>query len=598
MKQSLNGAWQITRTTPGVAEPMTFTGTVPGCVLNDLLRNGYGPENVFWRDHAEQVQHFENDSWCYRRVFSVSEPTDHVELVFERLDTYCDVYLNGKYVGSGDNGYIPHRFSVGDQLQTGENSVEVYFQSPIVRTAGQKPSSGAFTTERIRTRRVQCTYGWDWTMRFVTCGIGDAALEFPEAQPMRPEHVYVYTKCVDEDGAALGIDVRFAEPCTGALLTFRVCDDQNQTVYSEERWCAEPFLRLNPDIAHPKLWYPAGYGAQPLYRLIIQWGDRVLHTTEFGIRTVRILQLKDEPGTTYHTRCMELKTTDFSERYDQNAEFSGFVLKINGVKILCRGANWVPCEPFTTDGIPQKITRHLEMAKEAGVNMLRVWGGGAIECEHFYDECARLGILVTQDFLMACGRYPEEEDWFIEALQKEATYATLLLRNKDCLLWWSGDNENAVGGTDLDENYPGRRSAYKGIAPILYKLDPHRAFFPSSPYGGRKYASHTVGTTHNTHFLSFFFKWLEESDLSDYKEMLQKYSARFIAEEPTMGACSWNTLKTFMTEADILGDDNRMWLYHTKGNPALQRDLMEYMELFAEKVLGAYTDGADRFFSS
>jgi beta-mannosidase len=227
--------------------------------------------------------------------------------------------------------------------------------------------------------------------------------------------------------------------------------------------------------------------------------------------------------------------------------------------------------------------------------MLRVWGGGAFESKHFYNECSRLGITVTQDFLMACGDYPEDDDAFIDELRNEALYAVRLIRNQPSLVWWTGDNENAVMGSDTDENYKGRRSAYDGIAPVLYKEDPYRRFLPSSPYGGSLYASNTVGTTHNTQYLSQFFSYVTNGDLSSYKEELKKYRARFIAEEPQMGAASSVSLRRFMTESDIF-DGEKMWLYHTKTNPALPLELFDYLKIFTEGVLGKFEDGKDRLF--
>jgi beta-mannosidase len=227
--------------------------------------------------------------------------------------------------------------------------------------------------------------------------------------------------------------------------------------------------------------------------------------------------------------------------------------------------------------------------------MLRVWGGGAFETKHFYNECSRLGIMVTQDFLMACGAYPEEEAWFIEELRKEAEYVARLCRNQPCLVWWSGDNENAVKGCDTDEDYRGRRSAYLGIAPVIYRLDPCRRFLPSSPFGGKLYASNTVGTTHNTQYLGHLFEYLERDDLSDYKDEFKKYRARFIAEEPQLGAVSLPSLRRFMNNSDIFDNDN-MWRYHTKSNPSVKTELFDYMLGMAEKILGKFEDPYDKLF--
>ena len=306
---------------------------------------------------------------------------------------------------------------------------------------------------------------------------------------------------------------------------------------------------------------------------------------------MKIMQLPDEIGSENYETCLSIKNPN----YDFNDVFSGFILKVNGIKIFCKGANWVPCEPYAVEGVEEKQTALLELCVQAGVNMLRIWGGGCFETKHFYDECSRLGIMITQDFLMACGNYPEDEGWFIDELQQEARYAACLLRNQPCLMWWSGDNENAVLGCDTDEDYKGRRSAYKGIAPILYKLDPHRRFLASSPYGGNMYSSNTVGTTHNTHYLSYTLQYFLKDDVSDYKEEMKKYRARFIAEEPQLGAISAVSLKRFMTKEDI-NNEGGMWYYHTKSNPDFDRELFEYIVLFAEKLLGRFKDGKDRLF--
>jgi beta-mannosidase len=138
---------------------------------------------------------------------------------------------------------------------------------------------------------------------------------------------------------------------------------------------------------------------------------------------------------------------------------------------------------------------------KAGLNMLRVWGGGVFEENVFYDECDRLGILVAQDFLMACGLYPCEEEWFNRHLEKEALFAVKKLRNYACLVWWNGDNENAAVGSDDLKGYDGRKGVRGAIMPILRELDFKRNSFLSSPYGGELYASVTVGTTHNTQFM-------------------------------------------------------------------------------------------------
>ena len=281
---------------------------------------------------------------------------------------------------------------------------------------------------------------------------------------------------------------------------------------------------------------------------------------------------------------------------DKNEEFSGFELRVNGIPVFCKGANWVPSEPFPSAEDNEKITEILTLAKEANLNMLRVWGGGIFERQHFYDECDRLGIMTSQDFLMACGQYPENDPYFIEQLKKETEHAAKKLRNHPSLMWWSGDNENAVRGFDDKEEYDGRTAIHLGIAPVLMKFDPQRRFMPSSPCGGIEYQSLTVGTTHHTNFLgNTLYPYINKQEMYDYKDFFKMFTSRFVSEEPTLGAISLPSLRHFMTDSDIFETDD-MWLYHTKdlGTPEVPN--VHFSGNFARKVLGEFTDNNDKFF--
>ena len=592
-KISLNGNW-CGKCISETGNSFEFIGEVPGSSINDLINAGKLPDDIFYGRNADTVKEFENCVYIYTRSFDydLSSDYDMAELCFERLDTYCDVYLNGEKLGHRENGNISHSFDVSGKLIYGKNTVEIRFYSPILSVNGKKPRSGAFTTERLYTRRTQCTYGWDWVARFVSCGIGDAFLRLQKSDEVIPDGVYIYTKCIDDESASVGVDITFGQKYRGRVMRFEFISPDGAAVIRIDKYCEEGLIRLCADIPEAQLWYPLGYGEHPLYTFKIFDGECEIYSEEFGIRTVKIQQIPDKPDSEEYRKCLSVKNPE----YDENSEFSGFILKVNGVKIMCKGANWVPCEPFENGRTETKIPKVLSLAAEAGVNMLRVWGGGAFEKPCFYKECSRLGIMVTQDFLMACGSYPEEENWFIESLKSEAQYAARFIRNYPCLMWWSGDNENAVHGSDRDKDYRGRRSAYKGIAPVLYALDPYREFLPSSPFGGNKYASNTVGTTHNTQFLSEFFKYIDKTDLSDYKEEFKKYRARFIAEEPQMGAAGLHTLRRIMSDNDIFGKEDGMWKYHTKTNPFLSKELFDYMSEFAEKILGGFENDIDRCF--
>jgi len=583
MKKSLNGTWQGRCLG---AEGFSFTGTVPGCVHTDLMGVSI-PADLQWGRNADECQWIENCDWEYSRTFTGGAYT---HLVFEGLDTYAHIYLNGQLLGEAADMFIPHRFPVAGLLREGENTLTVRFRSPIKETEGVPERRAAFGSyQRLYTRRMQCTYGWDWVARFVTCGIWrDVYLE--NRSGFGVKDVYIVTESIAHGVAQISVEAEFENYENGGMAELVILDPDGCEVYRHSWYRQEAQLRACIDIPDARLWYPASHGQQPLYTLILCGREQ-----RFGIRTVVIRQLPDKPGDANYQLCRQLQETPSGKKYDHNPVFSGFQLLINGVPVLCKGANWVPSEPFPSAQTDAKQTTLLELAREAGVNMLRVWGGGIFERQHFYSECDRLGILVTQDFLMACGTYPEDEA-FLDLLQQETEAAALALRNHPCLVWWSGDNENAVNGNDTMETYRGRTAIYRGIEPVLMRLDPRRRFLPSSPCFGDSFASKTVGTTHNTQFLgSEIFPYIFEGDFSLYKETFGKLLARFIAEEPTFGATCLPSLKKFMTEEEIFrGTD--LWQYHTKGNPALKFTLFDMLQVFSQKLLGSFRDGHDRFF--
>lgn len=585
----LNGKWQGKCFDVNGNEEFTFDVTVPGCVHTDLMGTKI-PSDIYYRDNCDSCQWIEDKNWEYSKKFIIDEIPGAAMLVFEGLDTYCEIYLNNEHIGSTDNMFIAHKFDIAEKLKSGENILKVHFRSPVHEVEGLEYCSGAFTCERMHTRRIQCTYGWDWVARLVTCGIWrDVYID--TSSGFRVENAYIYTNNILNGNAQICVEAEFSGYSEGGYADIQIISPDGKCVYSNRWFRKEGFLKEYIDIPQAQLWYPAGYGEQPLYKLII-CGKEIC----FGIRTAVIMQLPDEKNSDYYNKCIEIKDSISGSIYDRNESFSGFQLYINNIPVMCKGANWVPCEPFPSAESDAKITELLMLAKEAGVNMLRIWGGGIFEKQHFYNECDRLGILLTQDFLMACGNYPEHNEEFIEQIKKETEYAALTLRNHPSLVWWSGDNENAVDGYDEAEDYHGRTAIHQGIFPVLNRLDPNRRFLLSSPCGGTPYASKTKGTTHNTQYLGCsIFPYILDSDMKDYKEHFATYLARFIAEEPTTGAVNLPSLKRFMTDSDIY-DNDEMWNYHTKSNPGLPFSLFDVLISFTKKVLGEFTDGYDRYF--
>lgn len=585
---NLNGEWNL-RGFDKDNNIIEISATVPGCVHTDFINNGI-IKDLYYRDNSKLYQWIESKNFTYEKSFFVEDIEQNAYIEFDGLDTYCDIYLNEIKIGSADNMFIPHEFCVDGMLHKGENSLRVEFRSPVKEVENMPKLGGSFTTERLYTRRIQCTYGWDWVDRFVTMGIyRDVRLVFRKNNYI--SDVYVYTKRITPYSAQVKAQISFENVVPESdFVNIEIYSPKNKLIFNKKRTILKNELDETFDITEPELWYPSGYGAQPLYRLVFttKYSQKEI---KFGIREITVIQLEDEKDSPEERLCRLIQQDEFFSERDKNEKTACFTVVVNDIKIMCKGANWVPCEPFPSAESPEKITKLLELGSDAGVNMLRVWGGGIFEQDFFYDECDRLGILVTQDFLMACGQYPEHDDRFIQQLNKEAAAAALRLRNHACLAWWTGDNENGERGSENRRNFLGYFAATNGVEPMLKKYDRERYFFPSSPYGGDLYSSVTRGTTHNTNYQFQLFEIMKNTEFHDYTELFSKMFARFSVEQSCMGLPFVSTLKNFMTDEDIYGDDQYISEYHTKRG---------YMSLFdivwemAEKMFGKYKNASDR----
>lgn len=569
---------------------------VPGCVHADLARAGLLPD-LYFRDVNKDYISLENEDFDYTLTFDADKVDERARLVFEGLDTYCDVYLNGEALGECHNMFIPHAFDVSGKLKPKANELRVHFRSAVREVEGLPAREGAFTVERLYSRRVQCTYSWDWVDRFVTAGMWlPVYIEY--GADMKITDSYVYTTLIDDLGAEINCTLNFDGYEAGSIVNIEILDKCENAVYEKKYFVREASLNFRVNIPDPELWYPYGYGDQPLYTLKASVCGNV-HTTRFGIRTLRVAEVLDEVGGEYYDFAKSIQEGQealWGKRSDVTERPSGFILLINGKRIYARGGNYVPAEPFPSEITEEKIRRILTLSRDAGVNMIRVWGGGIFEKDALYDICDEMGILVTQDFLMACGSYPEKEEWFINELKLEAEFAVKKLRNHPALCWWTGDNENATAGYDTAEDHLGRDSALLGLEPVVRALDPARRFFRSSPYGGEAYKAQTAGTTHTTNFVRQLFEKLMVENGESYKMLFKSLVSRFIAEEPTYGLPETSSLLRFLTEADLEDENEEILRYHSKNNPAIETALHDFIKGFAKNLFGGFSDTEDRLF--
>jgi len=442
---------------------------VPGNLELDLQATGLIGDPFVGMNMA-RIRYLERAHVWYVRRFCLDErPEGRGELLFEGLDCCADIYLNGRLVGSGDNMLIPQVHDVDEALAR-ENELLVHIRPPVqeARRYDYPPNvaAGRCNYDGLYIRKAPHMYGWDIMPRAVSAGIWrPVTLRFRPQEHL--ESAYLQTQAISPDGdwADLALHYRaHLQPQASDAYALRLratCGDSSFEL-------VEPLLfeagtgRLR--VPAPRLWWPRNRGSQSLYACVValEKNGAVIDTLKFrtGIRTVRLerTSVTDEEG---------------------DGEFCFWV---NGERVFAMGSNWVPLDAYHSRD-RERIPMALAMADDLGCNMLRCWGGNVYEDDLFYDTCDEMGILIWQDFAMACAAYPQDAA-FRQRLAQEAQAVVRRLRHHPCIALWAGDNEcdqaYTWAGRPLD---PNDNVLTRQVLPdVLRAEDATRPYLPSSPY--------------------------------------------------------------------------------------------------------------------
>ena len=498
---ALHSGWEFTQVGTDHWRP----AEVPGTVHQDLIRHELLP-NPFFGTNEQKIQWVENEDWGYRTSFQVSAEQlkrDGAQLVFEGLDTYADVYLNGSLLLRADNMFVGYTLSVKEFLHEGENLLYVYFHSPIRQTLPQLGSNGFnYPADNdhhekrlsVFSRKAPYSYGWDWGIRMVTSGIWrPVTLRFFDAATIDDYHVK-QESLTDERAMVeneLEINNILSEPVQ-AEVKVGISLKGAEVATLSRPFTLQPGVNrisLPVDVLSPRRWMPNGWGEPTLYDFTAQVvvNRRVVDQKQhrIGFRTVRLVNEKDEHG-------------------------ESFYFEVNGLPLFAKGANYIPQDPLLPSVTEERYRTLFRDIREANMNVIRVWGGGTYEDDRFYELADENGILIWQDFMFACTPYPAGPT-FLKRVAQEADYNIRRLRNHPSLAMWCGNNEilEALKYWGYQKKYsPGiyqRMLAsydklFHEVLPSRVKLwDPDRFYIHSSPYfanWGRP-ESWSVGDSHN-----------------------------------------------------------------------------------------------------
>lgn len=536
--------------------------TVPGNFELDLQANGIIGDPFYGMNIAGLTKYERSHIWYLRSFEAADLPGCEAELFFEGLDCLADVYLNGALIGSCDNMLIEEVISVTGLLK-GRNEMIVHIRPAVEesRKYDYPPSvvGMASNFESLYVRKAPHMYGWDIMPRAVSAGIWK-----PVSIRFRPEErldrVFLETQQIAVDRSSAVLLFHYRARTTGMPLEKYEVSVQGRCGDSEFSAVSRILFdsgRFHVHVPNPELWWPKGRGTANLYDVtvtLLKNGDEVdcLNITH-GIRTV------------------ELDRTSLTD-----AEGSGeFCFKVNGEKVFVLGANWVPADAYHSRDAA-RIPAMLELVDDIGCNAIRCWGGNVYEGDEFYDICDRKGIMIWQDFSMACALYPQDEG-FRGRLAVEARAVVRRLRQHPSIILWSGDNECdsvwAAFGKD-----PNLNALTRDVLPsVLREEDWTRPYLPSSPYiDETAYKAGGIGMSED-------HLW---GPRDYYKGDFYKSSiAHFASEMGYHGCPSPDSIRKFISPEKVWPyTNNEEWILHG-ASPVPGVDIFDYrVELMAKQI--------------
>ena len=512
MEQSLSQNWTLSGDTLNINLPVT----VPSVVQQNLYDAGLIP-HPYLGTVEEELLWISDHPWTYSTHFDVSKKmldNDVVELVFEGIDTYATVCLNGQKLFDANNQFRIWKTDVKSLLKTKDNLLVVDFpRYDSTQLALYEQHQPRLPEKYAVTRKAPYQHGWDWAPKYKNVGIWKP-VKLQAWSNARLENAYIVTNEASETQAKLTLHLD-AESTDGGDFV------------AEVRWNGKPFqsfpFRLEKGNQHklfgftldnPELWWPNEMGEQNLYdfEIVLKGNDKTLDSKKImtGIKTVKMVQEPDEKG------------------------FS-FYFKVNGVPMYAKGANYVPEEMIETWINPENTLKLLRMAQEAHFNMLRVWGGGIYPSDDFFNSCDSLGILVWEDFMYAGTMYPYDEA-FLENAKIEALEQVKRLASHPSLALWCGGNEisegyynwgwqQSLGWSEADDQAikVGYDRLFETILPMVVDTyDGTRPYWPSSPSKGwGRPESLTQGDVH------YWGVWWGEQPYEMYREKVGRFNSEY-----------------------------------------------------------------------
>lgn len=524
-----------------------LTATVPGTVHLDLMNNKIIPD-PYKDENEKKVQWIENEDWDYQTSFTISsaeKKNQNIDLVFNGLDTFSEIYLNGKLLKKTDNMFRKWEIPVKKYLKAGDNLLQIKFKS-AVNIGKELAKKVPFTmpeSPRSFVRKAQYQFGWDWGPRLVTAGIWkDVKLNFWNNAKL--ENIKIEQKSLTKQKAELNIQTEIVAKKEGKYSI--LINNQSNSFPLKK---GKNIIQIPFTINNPKLWQPNGWGDPNLYdiKISLQKDSKNLDnkTERIGLRTVELIHEKDTNG-------------------------KSFYFKVNENPMYVKGTNWIPSDSFSPRITKEKYQKLIKDSKEANMNMIRIWGGGIYEDDEFYKACDENGILVWQDFMFAGSFYPSDEA-FLNNVKEEVKDQVNRLQNHASIALWCGNNEvdEAIVNWGYQKQFKYSKEdslqVWKDYKKVFHELIPNtlkenltadkNIYWPSSPsIGWGHKESLTEGDSH------YWGVWWGEQPFEIYNEKVP----RFASEYGFQGMPTLETTKSMFSGTPDLNLENGTIEAHEK----------------------------------
>ncbi len=509
-KIDLNGQWKMKRTTDREWIP----AKVPGSVYNDLLAAGK-MEDPFYRDNEDKIRDISGYDFEYKRTFTAGEDVlacDKIVLQCEGLDTLCEIRLNGHLLGDTGNMHRTYEFDIGKLLAAGENNIHVLFRSPIrfIEKEQEKyPLWGIVDAVQgfPHLRKAHSMFGWDWGPQLPDMGIW-RNISVRGYRQARLDDVYIVQE--HEDGrVSLDIRLRCGNWSTEAPVVSITVTAPDGKEITTDSVCNQYESHHFIDVGNPELWWPNGYGKQPLYRVRVALksdgsllDEKIL---KIGLRTMRVRREKDQWG-------------------------ESFEFNVNGISIFAMGADYIPEDNILSRCSKDKTESLIKDCIAANFNCIRVWGGGFYPEDYFFELCDQYGLVVWQDLMFACALYNMTKE-FAQNIKKEAEDNIRRIRHHASLGLWCGNNEMEMGWIEwayLPDNPKLKADYIKQfevlLAEVAEETDPETCYWPSSPSSGGSFDDPNSENRGDVHYWDV---WHGQKPFTEYRKFFFRFASEF-----------------------------------------------------------------------